>query len=457
MWTERALAMAVDTHRPVHVAALNSLGFLAEDQNQLDAAHDVFSRAFAIGGEIGDVLGQAKAAGGLGIVAHDQGAYDLALEWHQRAADLANSVGQRRTYVMALANMGTVAYYQTNYDLTEEWWEACRPILRELGDLNTEGMLVSNLAALATERNQLDRAEQLLMETLQLQRETNDSRSIAFTLTNLGELWMRRRDFARAHACFSEALASFRQAGDRRNSAITNVNFAELLMSFGQEDQAAALLGQSALDLYEIRDQLSLAESFERLATLAARQRRHTEAAELFGVVEGMRVQLGAPPRPSVEAEIVEARSLAERGLGSDRFAELLAIGRGRSTGDAVLRARAIATVVGSVPATGREWNAEAAISAAAASPHHASERFREIAVVDPVPVTMEPIAGNPLTAREMDVLRLLAEGHSSPDIARALFISPRTATTHVANIREKLGVGSRAAAVASAMRMGIL
>ena len=60
---------------------------------------------------------------------------------------------------------------------------------------------------------------------------------------------------------------------------------------------------------------------------------------------------------------------------------------------------------------------------------------------------------GTDLTPRELEVLRLLADGCSDQEIARVLFVSPRTASTHVASIRGKLGVGSRAAAAAHAVR----
>jgi DNA-binding CsgD family transcriptional regulator len=62
-----------------------------------------------------------------------------------------------------------------------------------------------------------------------------------------------------------------------------------------------------------------------------------------------------------------------------------------------------------------------------------------------------------PLTARELEVLQLAAEGRSGPDIARALVLSPLTVGTHFGNIYAKLGVSDRAAAVARAMRLGVI
>lgn len=61
------------------------------------------------------------------------------------------------------------------------------------------------------------------------------------------------------------------------------------------------------------------------------------------------------------------------------------------------------------------------------------------------------------LTLREREILTLAAEGRSAPEIARLLFLSPATIKTHLSNIYDKLGVSDRAAAVAKALREGVL
>ncbi len=62
-----------------------------------------------------------------------------------------------------------------------------------------------------------------------------------------------------------------------------------------------------------------------------------------------------------------------------------------------------------------------------------------------------------PLSEREQEVLRLAAAGNSGPEIATILMLSPSTVKTHFEHIFEKLGVGDRAAAVAQALRTGLL
>jgi two-component system, NarL family, nitrate/nitrite response regulator NarL len=61
------------------------------------------------------------------------------------------------------------------------------------------------------------------------------------------------------------------------------------------------------------------------------------------------------------------------------------------------------------------------------------------------------------LTAREQEVLHLVSEGYSAPDIAKQIHLSTTTVKSHLHSLYEKLGVSDRAAAVAEAMRRGLL
>jgi ATP/maltotriose-dependent transcriptional regulator MalT len=65
--------------------------------------------------------------------------------------------------------------------------------------------------------------------------------------------------------------------------------------------------------------------------------------------------------------------------------------------------------------------------------------------------------ASLPLTAREIEVLALAADGLSGPELAHELTLSPATVNAHFKNIYRKLDVRNRAAAVAKAMRLGAI
>ena len=69
----------------------------------------------------------------------------------------------------------------------------------------------------------------------------------------------------------------------------------------------------------------------------------------------------------------------------------------------------------------------------------------------------LEPRGGEPLTARELEVLELLAQGLPNKSIAARLGISDQTVKFHVASIVAKLGVANRTEAVRVAFRQGLV
>ena len=83
-----------------------------------------------------------------------------------------------------------------------------------------------------------------------------------------------------------------------------------------------------------------------------------------------------------------------------------------------------------------------------------AREAFTLLHTVAP---TGRETAGERLSPREADILRLVAQGLGDAQIAQRLFLSPHTVHRHIANIRTKLDVPSRAAAVARATSAGLL
>jgi DNA-binding NarL/FixJ family response regulator len=96
-----------------------------------------------------------------------------------------------------------------------------------------------------------------------------------------------------------------------------------------------------------------------------------------------------------------------------------------------------------SEPAMAARYRQALVRAAEAAEPATASQARTE-------PITV-------LTAREIEVLRLVADGLSNPQIAARLTLSEHTVKRHVANILMKLALPTRAAAVAAVSRLGLL
>ncbi|HEX5505319.1 MAG TPA: response regulator transcription factor, partial [Thermomicrobiales bacterium] len=112
-------------------------------------------------------------------------------------------------------------------------------------------------------------------------------------------------------------------------------------------------------------------------------------------------------------------------------------------------------------PATGDREAAEAALAAARVILHPlearpALARAAALAARLAAPAASPPAHPAGLSAREVEVLRLVATGMRDAEIAERLYLSPRTVSTHLTSIYNKLGISSRAAATRFALEHGL-
>jgi DNA-binding CsgD family transcriptional regulator len=175
-----------------------------------------------------------------------------------------------------------------------------------------------------------------------------------------------------------------------------------------------------------------------------------TEAWAALGQAELARLEGLSDPEPWAAAAkawegLGEPYPAAYAGL---RQAEALLLGgRGRERVEPTLRAaHQAASELGAVPLC-------AEIEALARRGRLNLEP--DAATAAPAPPS--PLDALGLTAREQEVLALVAVGQTNAQIAETLFISPKTATVHVSNILGKLGVRNRVEAATVAHRLGIV
>ncbi len=155
----------------------------------------------------------------------------------------------------------------------------------------------------------------------------------------------------------------------------------------------------------------------EGLADVAEAQGKLIWAARLWGVAEALREAIGAPLPPVWRADYKRSVAAARTYLGEQAFAAAWAEGRAMTL-EEVLAAREPATPT----------------LAPAGQP-------------SPPPVMARVIYPDGLTTREVEVLRLIAQGLKDTEVAEQLVISPRTVHAHLSSIYSKLGVTSRNAA----------
>jgi DNA-binding CsgD family transcriptional regulator/tetratricopeptide (TPR) repeat protein len=124
-------------------------------------------------------------------------------------------------------------------------------------------------------------------------------------------------------------------------------------------------------------------------------------------------------------------------------------------------QARSQARLAAVLRAVGRAAEARELVRAAVATAHdlRAEPLLAELRAVggQPSGPRTESVRSDVLTAREREVLQLVAQGRSNREIARHLFISAKTVSVHVSNILAKLGAGGRTEAAALARQRGLL
>jgi non-specific serine/threonine protein kinase len=285
-----------------------------------------------------------------------------------------------------------------------------------------------------------DEAIALLEEALE--REARSDRAggelLPSALGDLGLLLVDRGERERGVALIEEAMARGRSLSKHLEVGTRAVVLGRLAHEDGELSRAAARYGESLRHLQQAGVTMQFTFTMACLAELAADQGYPRWAARLLGMFEANRERTGTvmislmkPPN----AQVIEGAARAA--LGDEEFADALAGGRHIPLPEAIAEALTIADTLAA------STSPPAILTAPFAQ--HADERSRR------------GKASITLSAREREVLALLAQRWTDPEIAAQLFLSPRTVQTHVAHIFNKLGVGNRREAAAVAARHGFV
>jgi predicted ATPase/DNA-binding CsgD family transcriptional regulator len=295
------------------------------------------------------------------------------------------------------------------------------------GSALAESFAHGGLGLLATRRGDFEGATRHLEEALPLFGEAGEAGLAAQTRTWLGTVLLLAGDHEGARPRFEEGLALGRSIGDRLSVCNALFNLAQLALAAGDQDAAFLRLAEGIAPSEELGDRGNVAYILEGLGVVAGQRGEALRAARLLGASEGLISAIGLRGHADYRPDRaiygrVEAEMLAR--LGQAAFEAAKEEGRAMSYGRAVEYAlEGPTTPDGYVPAT--------------------------------VPSSAHGPAAD-LTPREVEVLRLVAEGITNAQVAKELYLSPRTIETHLASIYHKLGVNSRAAATRLALEHGL-
>jgi predicted ATPase/DNA-binding CsgD family transcriptional regulator len=317
---------------------------------------------------------------------------------------------------------GIMAGGQDDHRTAEPRIEESHRLFEELEDRQGTALALGGASIVAIGQGRFEEGLALLEESGNLYLELGDKWGAAAVHSFSATVWLALGDHGRAERLAKRGLELAREVGDAGVTGTPLYILASLAHASGDNVRARGVFGEAVEIGVQVWDWSNVAYCMEGLASLAASEGGMERAARLWGAAEAMledtrvMADVHAPVRSLNQGRIGAARTA----LGEAAFEAAWAEGR------AMTPEEAVAYALDPTPA------------AEVSSPDH-------------------PAGGRILTAREVEVLSLVAEGFTDAQTAERLYLSPRTVGWHLRSVYRKLGVGSRTAALRRAAELGLL
>ncbi|MEZ4500397.1 MAG: LuxR C-terminal-related transcriptional regulator [Thermomicrobiales bacterium] len=250
----------------------------------------------------------------------------------------------------------------------------------------------------------------------------------AVVKANLGLVLARAGDVDRGIGLLDDAIERHTRLRYGFGAALARRFKAQTVLNQGKLNEALSLYLASLTPAVDSMQSWHIANSLEGIAIIAARKRNDQMAVRLFAAANGIRETYGVPLEPALLSDYWQEFDAVRARIGIGEF-------------DALWY-------------EGQRLDSATAIEMAFVHFHLPASSGSETAVTTEQSANAHTFG---LTPRELEVLRLLADGLSNAQIGDRLFISPRTVGVHVANLLTKLQVENRSAAAAVAIKRGLV
>jgi predicted ATPase/DNA-binding CsgD family transcriptional regulator len=387
----------------------------------LEAEHDNLRAALTWSlGEGGDISLGVRLAAALGGFWSTRGYLSEGRRWLEETASRS---GPKATQARAKAlnGAGWVAMLQDEYEAAGPLIEEGLTLNRELGDKEgiASSLVILGSAAMMGRRDDVP-VVALLEEARKLRPELEDQRTVARMVLLESMVMLEQNDRERMVALNEESLALFRERKYAYGVVMCLTNLGLVTLAEGDYEKATALLSEDLRLARDLNHKLYIQYCLTGLAGVDASQGRPVRAARLWGAAEGMSETYGGHIMLADRSIIDYEGRLATARSRLNEVAWTAAWGEGRAMGP------------------------DQAIE-------YALEQERAPGPAEPEIYRAE------LSAREVEVLRLVAQGMSNAEVAEKLFLSSRTVNWHLTSIYRKLGSHSRTEAARIAVEHGLL
>jgi predicted ATPase/DNA-binding CsgD family transcriptional regulator len=397
---------------------------------RLEVEHDNLRAALGWLREEGEAERGLRLAGALGRFWWFRGYFS---EGRAQLGELTGATsGRTAARAKALHTLGVLIYRSADYsagdqDVARSSLVESVEIYRELGDGPRATAVLSELGYLSAEAGDWETARSSLEQSLRLTRQSGDEHGIALTRSYLGIMAVLRGEHDSARAHLEESLEVLRRLGELPEVKVCSFYRGLLACDEGNYATARARFAETVedaplLQLYRY----AVPWVLQGYAKLATGEGHHARALRLAGAAAALHQTLGQSVGLASKAYFRRSLEPAWRALGEQEGKAAF------EEGQAMTFEEALVYALEEPPQKGAE---------------------------DTSGVAQEAIGVTPtgLSARELEVLKLVAEGLTDSQVAQRLYLSPRTVGHHLRSAYRKLGVSSRTAAVKEAAGRGLI
>jgi predicted ATPase/DNA-binding CsgD family transcriptional regulator len=340
-----------------------------------------------------------------------RGYYCEAAMWLDRILAFQGITDQPRAKLLLVR--GQIAQAQGEYEQATAFVDSSLAIFRPLGDISgiAQGnALMGIIRVLQGERGQ---GIDFLEESLRTFKESGEEWQAARALLYISDSYNRMGNNEKASQLSHECLSLFTKLGDEWGIAFASGNAGEIARQQGDFKQAKKYFRNNLIYHWQQGQKGDIPYPLETLSLIAISEESYAHAIRLWGAAEVFREKANTPLPPAYQNDYQKYLTLAREKLGENAYLTYLQEGRELSAVDVINLA------------------------------------IHE----DPIQVKASPVADSEpmeefhLTKREIEILRLVATGMTDAQVAKQLFLSPRTISKHLESIYSKLNVNSRTAA----------
>jgi predicted ATPase/DNA-binding CsgD family transcriptional regulator len=423
-WLKRALASYGYISAYIKAKALLSAGRLALDQDDYDQLEVFCKESLRLYQELGDIQGTAHTLTILGLGNLARGNSSIAWSLLEESHVLSQEIGDNVLLAHSLLYLGEVAITQKADTNARSLLEESLATFRRIESKEVMAESLRYLGSVLFTQGEYTEAFALVEESLAICKEMHYKFGTASALKRLSQFALSLEDIIKARSLFEESLAIFRTQGEQRNTSIIRHHLGYIATISGDYLAAQNFFEESLVTFKKINDMNWMTSCLKFLGIIAVQRGEGLWAARLWGAAASLS-KTDSPSTFSLtlgqrlyEQDYERMVTTNRTALGKQAFVHAWEEGR-KMTPDQAIAAQ------------GRPLISD--------QPHTKNRRNKH--------ENESPLSPHGLTEREIEVLRLVAQGLTDAQIAETLVISPRTVNAHLRSIYSKLNISSRNAA----------